>query len=56
MRQELHAVLTPEQREQAARMEGRMEGMRMARFGMMGGHRRGMDWARGGGAPAPAQP
>jgi Spy/CpxP family protein refolding chaperone len=33
MRQDLRAVLTPEQREKAARMEGRMEGMRMARGG-----------------------
>jgi len=33
LRQELRAVLTPDQREQAARMEGRMEGMRMARGG-----------------------
>lgn len=45
MRQEIRAVLTPEQREKAARMEGRMEGMRMARSGfrgeggMMRGHR-----------------
>lgn len=33
MRQEMRAVLNPEQREKAARMEGRMEGMRMARGG-----------------------
>lgn len=42
MRQEIRAVLTPDQREQAARMEGMKEGMRMARGsgGMMGhGHR-----------------
>jgi Spy/CpxP family protein refolding chaperone len=37
MHQELRAVLTPEQREKAARMEGRMEGMRKARGGMGGG-------------------
>jgi len=35
-RQEIKAILTPEQRERAARLEGRMEGMRM-------GHRGGMD-------------
>ena len=40
-RQEVHAVLTPEQREKAARMEGRMEGMRMRGEGRHG--RRGMD-------------
>jgi Spy/CpxP family protein refolding chaperone len=58
LRQELRAVLTPEQREQAARMEGRMEGMRMARRGMDGGWRHGMGLARFDGpqAPAPAQP
>jgi len=64
MRQELRAVLTPDQREQAARMEGRMEGMRMARSGGRGG------WGEGGfpggmkgwrrseapAAPAPAAP
>lgn len=39
MRQEIRAVLTPDQREQAARMEGMKEGMRMARgFGGMMGH------------------
>jgi Spy/CpxP family protein refolding chaperone len=41
LRQELHAVLTPEQRERAARMQGRMEGRmqgRMAaRMGACGG-------------------
>jgi len=35
-RQEVHAVLTPEQREKAARMEGRMEGMRMRGEGRHG--------------------
>jgi Spy/CpxP family protein refolding chaperone len=30
-RQEIRALLTPEQREKSARMEGRMEGMRMGR-------------------------
>ena len=40
-RQEVHAVLTPEQREKAARLEGRMEGMRMRREGRHG--RSGMD-------------
>jgi Spy/CpxP family protein refolding chaperone len=49
LRQELHAVLTPEQREQAARLEGRREGMRMARHGM----RRGMGWHPGDAVPAP---
>ena len=45
MRQEIRAILTPDQREQAARLEGRMEGMRLARGGGMGmGHRR---WADG---------
>ncbi len=32
-RQEFHAILTPEQREKAARMEGRFEGMMMGRRG-----------------------
>ena len=41
MRQELRAVLTPEQREKAARMEGRMEGMRMAQAGRGHGLRLG---------------
>ena len=41
IRQEMRAVLDPGQREQAARMEGRMEGMRMARSG------RGGDWGEG---------
>ena len=36
MRQEIRAILTPDQREQAARMEGRMEGMRLAHGGPMG--------------------
>jgi Spy/CpxP family protein refolding chaperone len=40
MRQEIRAMLTPDQREQAARMEGMKEGMRMTRggFGGMMGH------------------
>jgi len=33
MRQEFHAILTPEQREKAARLEGRMEGLRMGHRG-----------------------
>jgi Spy/CpxP family protein refolding chaperone len=41
MRNEVRAVLTPEQREQAARMEGRMQG-RMQGRGMNGQGRRGM--------------
>lgn len=36
MRQEMRALLTPDQREKLARMEGRMEGMRMARPGIAG--------------------
>jgi Spy/CpxP family protein refolding chaperone len=61
MRQEIRALLTPDQREQAARMEGRMEGMRLARGGGMGmgmgmvQHRR---WDNQDAAPeaAPKQP
>jgi len=38
MRQEIRALLTPEQREKAAKLEGRMEGMRMGhRGGFPGG-------------------
>jgi len=50
MRLELRAQLTPDQREQAARMMGRREGMRMGQCfpGMRGGHP-GM----GGGHPVP---
>lgn len=51
MRLEIRAMLTPTQREQAAMMLGRMEGMRMARGGfggMRGGHQAPPD------APAPA--
>ena len=33
MKQEIRAILTPEQREQSARFEGRMEGMRMSHRG-----------------------
>jgi Spy/CpxP family protein refolding chaperone len=63
MRQELRAVLNPDQREQAARMEGRMEGMRMVRSGRRagwgeGGFPGGMKgWHRSEApAPAPAAP
>ena len=49
LRLETRAVLTPDQRELAARMEGRKEGMRMAGGGMHGMHH-GPD----GPAPAPA--
>ena len=49
MRLETRAVLTPDQRELAARMEGRKEGMRMA-----GGGMRGMHHGPDGPAPAPA--
>jgi Spy/CpxP family protein refolding chaperone len=57
LRQEIRAVLTPDQREEMARMEGRREGMRMGRGGwgdkgMMGGHRR----PDGPPAPAPVPP
>jgi Spy/CpxP family protein refolding chaperone len=47
-RQEIRALLTPEQREKAARMEGRMEGMRMVHhdghpgMGMGMGHHDGL--------------
>jgi len=52
MRLELRAQLNPDQREQAARMMGRQEGMRMAHGfpGMRGGHP-GM----GGGRPVPPE-
>lgn len=48
MRQEIRALLTPEQREQAARMEGVKEGMRMARGfgGMKGRGHRGQEVAQ----------
>jgi Spy/CpxP family protein refolding chaperone len=48
MRQEMHAVLTPEQREKVARMEGFREGRRMARGGgwREGGPMRTMDRPR----------
>jgi len=60
MRQEMRVVLNPDQREKAARMEGRMEGMRMARGGRgwdggMGMGRVGMgmrDQSRPEGGPA----
>ena len=51
MRLEIRAMLTPDQRERAAMMLGRMEGMRMARGGsggMRGGHHAPPE------APAPA--
>jgi Spy/CpxP family protein refolding chaperone len=56
LRQELRAVLTPEQREQAARMEGRWEGMRQARGGRcaMGPGRMGPRGMAAPPAPAPA--
>jgi Spy/CpxP family protein refolding chaperone len=62
LRQELRAILTPEQREQAARMEGRMEGRREARRMGPGGPRGrgGMDGKDGmkgmGGMSGQAQP
>ena len=49
LRQEIRALLTPEQREQAARLEGRMEGMRMAHGGACG--MRGMGGMGGGHRP-----
>jgi Spy/CpxP family protein refolding chaperone len=54
MRQELRAVLTPEQREKAAYIMGRRAGMRMGRgdCGMMGGARQGMQCPS---APAKAE-
>jgi Spy/CpxP family protein refolding chaperone len=55
MRQEIRAMLTPDQREQAARMEGRREGMRMARggFGFGGMMHGGHHGPQGPQAPAP---
>ncbi len=55
MRQELRAVLTPEQREKAARLEGRMEGRRMAHGGFCGGMGCG-PWAKGHGPMTPPPP
>jgi Spy/CpxP family protein refolding chaperone len=59
MRQEVRAVLTPDQREQAARMEGRMEGMRMAggrRPGWGGMGMKGGRPGRDGQAPPEPEP
>lgn len=55
-RQELHALLTPEQREKAARMEGRMEGMRAARRGGWEGAAMGHRGHWGPGQPAASAP
>jgi Spy/CpxP family protein refolding chaperone len=44
MRKEIREVLTPEQREKAARMEGRLEGRRMRRPGPMHGMGPGWDF------------
>jgi len=52
LRQELHAVLTPAQREQAARMEGRREGLRLARAGWPG-RRHGQGGFHGAAPAAP---
>lgn len=49
MRQEIKAVLTPEQREKAARLEGRMEGMRMGRRGGFDGEGGRGGWSGEGG-------
>ena len=55
MRREIRTVLTPDQREQVARMEGRMEGRReaMGRMGRMG-RPWGPAWGGDGDAGGPA--
>jgi Spy/CpxP family protein refolding chaperone len=46
VRDEIHAILTPEQREKAARLQGRMEGMRMGHRGEWPGMGMGMGGMR----------
>jgi Spy/CpxP family protein refolding chaperone len=54
MRLEIRAILTPEQREEGARMEGRMEGMMMSR-GAGHWHEGGMGGGMKGCPPAQAK-
>ncbi len=58
LREEMRAALTPEQREQAARMEGFRQGMRQARGGRWEGGRPFGMMGKGqpGAAPAPMDP
>ena len=55
MKQEIRAILSPEQREESARMEGRMEGMRRSHRGEREGQEDGHATPQAPCCPTPAR-